>query len=253
MKKQLALALALTGLLAANTASALVIDNFDTGAGYNSTSPQTGNSAGTSSAGYARSVTSTGTGGTTNVQINNGTNTGVYAHIQSSATTIGTSLISYDLGTGVNLTQPVGGFTANAFEIDLTKALNVPTASPAGGRVFIIAYNGATFVKKNLEINPIVALAGGTPAYAQFLFSDFTGINFTNVTKIELGFNSNVAAAMEVSVSSLETVCTTGTTGGSGSSPGAHACTIPAPGALWLVGLGLGLVGGVTRRRRARV
>lgn len=246
MKKQLTLAVALTGILAAGSVNALTIDTYDGTGPFTLDAPQTNAAVGSSSAGKARTLTSTTSGASTNVQIDTVTNVGVYAHSQSSGVT-GTSGITYDL-TGVDLTQadPLSGLPSNAFRIQLASA-------DLSGLLFMTVGT----VTQTLSTTAIILAAGGLPAYADFLYSSFAGSGFNFLTGgfVTLGVNGSATAALDVSIDAFTTVCSTlPENGGAGGSVSGNRCAqTPVPGALWLMGVGLGALGIVTRRRRANV
>jgi hypothetical protein len=245
MKKQLALiaALALSG-----TVHAGVIDTFNGGAAVDLNSAQTGTGVGTATGTYgalARALTSTSSGVTTNVQINTGTNPGVYAHSQSSGVT-GTSFIEYTLA-----------------DLDLTAGFNTAlrvtlTAADLNGVITMYASDGTNFASQSITTTAMLFASGLTyPAYGDFLFSSFAGVDFTSINVLRLGVDGSTQAALDASIDQFSTVCSNlGSNGGSNGSTG--NCTpvipptpgVPEPATLGLLGLGLlGL--GMSRRKRA--
>ena len=247
MKKQLALvaALALSG-----TVHAGVIDSFNGGAAGDLNSTQTGPGVGTATGTYgalARALTSTSSGVTTNVQINTGTNPGVYAHSQSSGVS-GTSFIEYTLA-----------------DLDLTAGFNTAlrvtlTAADLNGVITMYASDGTNFASQSITTTAML-LAAPTmlvpPAYGDFLFSSFAGVDFTSINVLRLGVDGSAQPALDASIDQFSTVCSNlGSNGGTNGSTG--NCTpvipptpgVPEPATLGLLGLGLlGL--GMSRRKRA--
>jgi hypothetical protein len=168
MKKTILAVAMMLGSVAVANAAPIVIDDFN-GTSYTGNAPLIVDPAGTSSAGYTRTVTATTSGTDTNVQINTSTNSGVYAHSQSSGVS-GTSRVGYLLG-GLDLNEG-----ANAFRFALTSAdlqgivgLTIDTVSVSFSTNDILIASGLAF-----------------PAYVDFLFSSFAGVNFDAVNSVSI-------------------------------------------------------------------
>jgi len=237
----------LAALALAGSAQAAMIDNFNGTGAYNLNAPQI-NAVGGNASGdlgsLVRTVTATTSGIDTNVQIDTGTNPGVYAHSQTSGVS-GASYVEYTLS-DVDLTA---GFN-NSFRVELA------ATDLVAGIIFVTANDGTNSFRVDIGTNPIIFDAGVVfPAYADFLFSSFTGVDMTSINSLRLGVDGNATTALEVSVDSFQTVCSALTaTGGSGANPLNGDCTphnnTPEPATLGLLGLGLlGL--GATRYRKA--
>ncbi|MGZ8243262.1 VPEID-CTERM sorting domain-containing protein [Methylomagnum sp.] len=205
--KKLTLPLAVMATLAAGSANALVIDDFngdtyDASAGV-SLPVLSNDPAGNASGGYGRDVSITSSGDFTDVQIDTSTNPGVYAHSQGSGVT-GTSILDFDLGGPVDLT--VGG-TQNAFRLTLA-------ATDLNG-IFGVAINGGAFT--DITTNSVLFASGLVlPAYADFLFSQIAG-NEATATSVQIRINGLATTALDISIDTLGTACSgLGTSGGSG-------------------------------------
>ncbi|MGZ8250538.1 MAG: VPEID-CTERM sorting domain-containing protein [Methylomagnum sp.] len=251
--KKLTLPLAVMATLAAGSANALVIDDFN-GDTYNGSAgvslPVLSNDpAGNSSSGYARDVSITSTGDFTDIQIDTVTNPGVYAHSQGSGV-FGTSVLNFDLGGALDLT--VGG-TQNAFRLTLT-------ATDLNG-TFGVAINGGAFT--SITTNAVLVASGLVlPAYADFLFSQISG-DETTATSVQIRIDGSSQSALDISIDTLGTACSgLGTSGGSGSvASGGNNGTCGTPpsvpeidaisgtGALTLMAGALALAGERRRRR----
>ncbi|GEM_PF-4971606 len=214
--------------LSAGSANAAMIDDFN-GDVFNSTSaPLTNAAAGNSSVGYARTITATSSGISTDIAINTPTNPGVYAHSQSSGVT-GYSQIDFALG-GIDLTSG-----ANAFSVTL--------ASADLGGVFGVIADG---VSVSLTTNTVLLSSGLTfPGVAEFLFSDFAGVDFTSVNTVSLFIDGTGTAALDMSIDSFGTTCSAlNATGGAGKDGTIGNCStdtsnVPEPAPLALLSMGL--------------
>ncbi len=236
-KQMVAGVLASALMLGAGSASAVVIDNF-TGDTYSADAPLTGASAGTSSAGYTRTVDATTSGVSTTIQINTLTNTALYAHSQESGVT-GTSQLNFDLG-GLDLT---GGGTLNAFRIGLNSI-------DLDGWFGIIVDS----IKVELSSNSVLIDNGlATPSYADILFSDFGLADLANASTLSLFVDSKTTAALDASFFMLETVCSglasSGGSGVNGTNGNCNISTVPEPGTLVLLGLGLAGMARIGRKK----
>lgn len=229
-----------TGLmLGGGAANALDIDQFD-GTGPITVVAPYDAAAGTSSSGYNRNLQVVTDGADTGVQIDTATNPGVYAHSQD-AGILGSSTLTYDLG-GIDLTAD----TSNAFRLEL---INVDLNGLIG-----ITVDGITSALSTTSI--ILDNGGALPSFADFLFTDFAGVDFTAVSSVALSIDGTNQAALDAVIDSLTTVCSSmPDSGGSGTDPDGNLCgtppdVVPAPGVIAL--MGLGLVGlGAARRRKA--
>jgi hypothetical protein len=230
MNKILGLLFASSLALTGTANAALVIDNFD-GDSFTQSAPADFSSvaAGTSSGGFARQASATTSGANTDVSLNAGASTGLYAHSQASGVT-GYSQIDFALG-GLDLNDD-----ANAFSIGVA-------AADLNG-IFGIIVDGFSV---DLSTTPLVIAAGATfPLTAEFLFSDFTGVDFNNVNTVSLFIDGTNTAALDMAIDSFATSCTTATTSGLAGQPGTCAMptnNVPEPAAIVLLGMGLMALG----------
>ncbi|MCH9672220.1 MAG: PEP-CTERM sorting domain-containing protein [Gammaproteobacteria bacterium] len=221
--------------VSANSASAIVIDDFDTGSGrwdgiVNNVA------AGTTGTGFARTITTDEfpVVNALTVQINDGPLlAGLYAHSQDSGLT-GISTISYDLN-GFDFSAD------NGFSVDIT-SVDI-TFDPTRSGVLTLAVDG---VSVSQAMNDIAPLSSGV---AYFLFSDFAGVDFSNVATVDLTIDGTNLPALDATIDNFISGCFPNI-------PGAGSCggppaQVPAPGSLALLGLGFGLLGlrGVRAKR----
>jgi len=238
MKRTLLATALMLGSLSVANAAPIVIDDFS-GSTFAGDAPLSGAGAGTSSASYTRTVSATTSGTDTNVQLNTLTNPSVYAHSQSAGVT-GTSSVNFSLG-GLDLNDG-----ANAFRFALTSA-------DLNGIVGLTV----DAVSVSFSTNSILIASGlAFPAYVDFLFSSFAGVNFDSVNNVSIFIDGSSQAALDVSVDNFGTVCSSATTsGGVGTAPAAGNCApptnVPEPAMLGLMGLGFAAMGASRRRRQA--
>ena len=196
MKKLLALA----AMLAAGSAQAAYIttyiDDFDgTSHTVVSSGGATSSAVGTATpTGYARDLTVTSSGAFTYVNVNIGA-TGNYSHSQGDGIT-GTSTLHFDLG-GVDLTS-LGG-SNNAFRLLLASV-----DLPAG--IIGLDVDGVSVFTSGISDT-----ADGH--YFDFLFSDFLGVDFTNVMDISMIVDGSGVSSLDLSVAELGLVCSAARTG----------------------------------------
>lgn len=218
--------------------AATLIDNFDSAALARTAPPALTNDAfGTTTTGYTRTLTTTASGNFVDTAINSVTNPGKLSHSQGAGVT-GSSLVTYALG-GIDLTE---GGMSNAFRIQLDSV-------DLFGILGVVVNGTAT---KTLTTDSLFIQNGGIlPSYADFLFSDFAGVNFTSVNSVSFLIDGTNTAALDATIDNFGTVCSALTdSGGSGATPRAGSCApavVPEPGSMGLIGLAiLGL--GLTRR-----
>lgn len=233
------LGVALATIIASSTAQAIVIDDFSGDEFVSATAPLNSVSAGNSIDGFARTVTSTSSGEFTSVAINSGPNLGLFAHSQD-AGVMGYSRIDFALG-GIDLTE---ADTINAFRLSINSI-------DLDGQIGIIV-DGASVA---LGTTPIIVANGGVmPSYADFLFSDFNGIDFTNVNQVSFFVDGSNIGALDVTIDHFGTTCSDlAQSGGAGANPELGVCPPPTvevsePFSFGLLGLGLTLWG-LGRRR----
>lgn len=214
-------------------AHALMIDTFDGTGPIDLSAPQTNTAVGNSTGGFARLLTSITSGTDTNVQIDTATNPGVYAHSQDSGVT-GYSQIDYALG-GVDLTE---SGSQNAFRIELAGA-------DLSG-LFGVIVDG---VSVSLNTTDIIFGTGPSfpPGFGDFVFSDFSGVDFSDVQQVSVFIDGQGTSALDASIDSIGTTCTDLTSSGVSSPNNVGVCEptdMPSPGPLALIAAGLfGLVG----------
>ena len=232
-----------TMALAASAQAGLVIDNFD-GATTVSASPPTVSDAafGTSSGGYARTLTTTASGSFVDTAINNSTTPGRLSHSQGAGVT-GSSALTFAMS-DVDLTD---GGLANAFRLQLFSV-------DLNGDLIVSVSDGVNSATKLLTTNEILIANGlALPSYADYVFGDFAGVDFTSINSVTFTISGLRQDALDATVDNFETVCSNLTaSGGSGTNPAAGTgCTpnqTPEPASLAL--FGLAALGAVAARRR---
>ena len=246
------LAIFMVGAVMSNTAQALVIDDFETGS-FTGSSPISNVNLGPSTAGFGRILNgeadnTSGPGGAPfatglKIDINLATphfSNGAFSHSQKPGG-YALSSIAYDIG-GLNLNDE-----ANAFRIQLK------LIDEAGFLAFDV--DGTTF---SLSTNTIIIDNGfSNEGYADFLFSDFVGEDFTDVSTVRLIVDGSVTNAMDATIDNFMTVCSSlSSSGGSGNSGTGNLSTscapvaVPSGGTLPAMALGLaGLIGLRLRRQ----
>lgn len=219
--------------LAASGAQAVMIDTFDNTGPVNESAPQNLTNVGVSTGGFNRLLTSITSGTDTNVQIDTVTNPGVYAHSQSAGVT-GRSQIDFDLG-GLDLTE---GGTQNALRVELAFTdLNGLFGVVVDGIAVSITTNAA-LIANNLNF----------PVFGDFVFTDFAGVDFSNVQTVSVFIDGQNQPALDASIDSIGTTCTDLTTSGGATPNNVGTCTpqqrLPSPAPLALMAAGLlGFVG----------
>lgn len=226
--------------LAAAKAQAVVIDEFDGTGAIIAFAPLAPSAVGTSSSGFARVLSTNAVGAPLDLQIDTATNPGVYAHSQGTGV-IGDSRIAYTLG-GVDLTE---AGAQNAIRIEL--------ANTDLNGIFGLEINGVAVTMSTTDA--LLASGLGFPAYGDFVFTDFAGVDFTNVNTLSLLIDGNAQPALDIVIDSIGTVCTDLSTTGGSTPANVGTCVaappppppLPAPASLLLAIAGL-LSLGLTRR-----
>ena len=231
--------------LAASAHAGLVIDNFDGPTIAVAGPPAVTDAAfGTSSGGFARTVTTTASGNFVDTAINSSTTPGRLSHSQGAGVT-GSSAISFAMS-DEDLTD---GGLANAFRLQLFSV-------DLNGDLIVSVSDGVNSASKLLTTNAILIANGlALPSYADYVFGDFAGVDFTSVNSVTFTISGLRQDALDATVDNFETVCSNLTSsGGSGTNPGAGtSCTpnqTPEPASLALFGLAA-LGAAAARRRKA--
>jgi len=220
--------MALAAVFASTTAQAnpIMIDDFN-GATMSRVTADPGPNMGSFGTGtktngtvntYDRTATTSSTGASSVLTINDSPNVNILAHSQDSGV-FGSSQIDYALA-GVDLDGDGSIGSADAFRIAL---------------MFNDSEYTLTLLADGETSEQIIAdTSTGT---IDFLFSSFTGsVNWDNVTSVGLFIDGSALNALDVSLDNFETVCTTNCT------------SVPEPASIAL--LGLGIVGiGFGRRK----
>lgn len=227
--------------LAASGAQAAVIDSFGGTGPIDQNAPLNNFAAGNSSSGFARLLQATTSGDFTNVQIDTATNPGVYAHSQGAGVT-GFSQIDYTLG-GFDLTE---AGTQNAVRVELAGA-------DLSG-VFGLIVDGVSI---SLTTNEALLASGlSFPAFGDFVFTDFAGVDFTNVNSVSVFIDGNNQDALDASIDLISTTCTDLTSSGGSTPNNVGTCAappppgVPSPAPLALMAAGLVGLAGVRRLKK---
>ena len=233
--------------------AAMLIDGFDVGS-FSFANPQVNTSVAPTGDGYTRTLnvaagTMPGgvnpTGGILDIDSNVPATPSIsrYSHAQDSGA-YGVSNLTYGLG-GLNLLDEANAFR---FSYDLL----------AFNAFFNMLVDG---VQVSLSTTTIRLANGGlseTTGFVDFLFADFIGADFSNVSSMSFVLDGNNANGFDAIIDDISTVCSSLlTSGGSGNSAGGNLATDCAPAAVsssWLLPLmATGLLGVAGLRLRRRV
>ena len=189
------------------------IDDFNGDSFGPITAPLSAAAAGVSSNGDNRTVDAQSSGANTVVSINSGSSIGAYSHSQDSGV-LGISQVNYDLG-GLDLT--VAG-TMNAFRIGVNLIDLGGLFGVIVDGVSISLSNDTVLIENNLVM----------PSVADILFSDFFGVDFTNVNSVSLFVDGIGVASLDASFYMIGVACSgLDSSGGSGANGMNGNCITP--------------------------
>lgn len=221
MNRLLASSLLSTALLVvANANATLVIDDFTSGNFSadtdNNTYPlsQTG-----SMLGGSRDVDATAVG--SNLTTSVGSN--LYTHDQAVGVT-GTSTLTWDGFSSVDVSES-GLSNSIQVTLDAIDTFDLPPANTID--IILTDSDSSDSVSVALDNTVFIQVASFGSANLDFLFSDYSGIDFTAVTEIQMFIDGTTSAATEYNFSLVQTFCSANTS--SGVSAGAGLCVPTSP------------------------